>query len=52
MSVAFWGQGWLGGVVMLCNFQCQGMLLMRIIVGQRVVVLAAGVCVCGGGDWC
>ena len=32
---------------MMCNFQCQGMLLIRIIVGQRVVVLAAGVCVGG-----
>ena len=38
--------GWLGGMMVLGNlgnFWCKGIILMRIIVGQGLAVLAAGV---------
>ena len=34
--------GWLGWAMVLCSFQCQGVLLLLHIVGQGPAVLAAG----------
>ena len=34
--------GWLGRAMVLGTFQCRGVLLIRHIVGQKPVVLAAG----------
>ena len=37
-----WIRGWSGGATVLENFQCWGVLLILIIVGQGPIVLAVG----------
>ena len=41
-NLLFQINGWLGRAIVLDSLQCRGVLLLRHMVGQRPVVLAAG----------